>query len=48
MQETDLTEFYTALVIDRNLNGRMDRSELNKMTSKLNKNSIFFETKNNS
>ncbi|WP_375580246.1 hypothetical protein ABWH96_04200 [Marivirga tractuosa] len=35
MKDTDLDEFYIAVLIDRNLNGVIDEGELNKLTIKL-------------
>ncbi len=35
MKDTDLDEFYIAVLIDRNLNGIIDEAELNKLTIKL-------------
>ncbi|MBL3658801.1 hypothetical protein [Fulvivirga sediminis] len=35
MTETDLSEFYIAFLIDKNLNGIIDQGELNKLTIKL-------------
>jgi len=35
MTETDLNEFYIAFLIDKNLNGIIDKGELNKLTIKI-------------